>query len=68
MEASHLLKLVTGVETSTRPVRMSGSEGNMANRANLTAAAAAKRVIFRRSSDISSAAVERVDSNAVNNY
>lgn len=42
----HLLKLVTGVDTSTRPARRSGSAGKTVNRSNRTAAAAPKSSIF----------------------
>ena len=44
-----LLKLVTGVEISTRPPRSSGSEGKAVKSNSLRAAAAAKREAFRRS-------------------
>jgi len=42
---SHLLKLVTGVETSTRPVNKSGRPGDV-KRSSRTAAAAANNVAF----------------------
>lgn len=44
-----LLKLVTGVEISTRPVKRSGNEGKLVNRSSLSAAAAPKSRAFRRS-------------------
>jgi hypothetical protein len=40
------LKLVTGVDISTRPVRRFGKDGNVVNRSSLTAAAAPKRSTF----------------------
>lgn len=43
------LKLVTGVDISTRPVRRSGREGNAKKSASLRAAAEVKRMAFRRS-------------------
>ena len=45
----HRLKLVTGVEISTRPVRKAGREGKAKKNANLRAAAEVKRMAFRRS-------------------
>jgi len=42
----HLLKLVTGVDISTRPVRRFGKDGNAVKRSSLTAAAAPKRRAF----------------------
>ena len=48
-----LLKLVTGVEISTRPVKRSGSEGKIKRRMSLTAAAEPKRMAFRLSIAIS---------------
>jgi hypothetical protein len=45
-EMVRLLKLVTGVDTSTRPERRSGSAGKTVNRSSLTAAAAPKRSNF----------------------
>jgi len=42
----HLLKLVTGVEISTRAVKRSGSPGNEVKRRSLTAAAAPKITAF----------------------
>jgi len=45
----HLLKLVTGVEISTRPVSRSGSPGKDVKRRRRTAAAALKRAAFRLS-------------------
>jgi hypothetical protein len=42
----HLLKLVTGVETSTRPARSSGKAGKTVNRRSRTAAAAPKSSAF----------------------
>ena len=47
--ALHRLKLVTGVDISTRPVRRSGREGKAKKRTSLRAAAEVKRVAFRRS-------------------
>jgi hypothetical protein len=38
----HLLKLVTGVDISTRPVRIFGRDGNAVKRSSRTAAAAPK--------------------------
>lgn len=49
----HLLKLVTGVEISTRPVSKSGSPGNEVNSKSRKAAAAPNRAAFRRSTLIS---------------
>ena len=46
------LKLVTGVDISTRPVRRSGREGNAKNRSSLRAVAEPKRSAFRRSMTI----------------
>ena len=48
-DASHRLKLVTGVEISTRPVRRFGREGKAKKSTSLRAAAEVKRVVFRRS-------------------
>ena len=45
----HLLKLVTGVDISTRPVRRSGNEGKAKNRSSLRDVAEAKSRAFRRS-------------------
>jgi hypothetical protein len=45
----HLLKLLTGVEISTRPVKRSGRPGKDVNRSKRTAAAAPKRAAFRLS-------------------
>lgn len=45
----HRLKLVTGVEISTRPVRRSGKEGNARKRTRRTAAAKPKSSAFCRS-------------------
>ena len=42
----HLLKLVTGVDTSTRPARRSGSAGKTVKRSKRTAAAAPKSSSF----------------------
>lgn len=47
-----LLKLVTGVEISTRPVRRSGKEGNPRKRNNRSAEAAPNNAVFRRSMTI----------------
>jgi len=49
---SHLLKLVTGVDTSTRPVNKSGRPGE-AKRRSRTAAAAPNRLAFPLSKFIS---------------
>lgn len=50
MEISiHLLKLVTGVEISARPVRRSGSRGKAEKRKKRRAAAEPKSSTFRRS-------------------
>lgn len=48
---SHRLKLVTGVDISTRPVSRCGSEGNAKNSSSLRAAAVAysRAFSFRRS-------------------
>ena len=43
------LKLVTGVDISTRPVRRSGREGKAKKSMILRAAAEANRIAFRRS-------------------
>lgn len=43
---SHLLKLVTGVEISTRPVKRSGRPGKEVTRRSRTAAAAPNRAAF----------------------
>lgn len=48
-EVLHRLKLVTGVDISTRPVRRSGKEGKAKKSTSLRAAAEVKRVAFRRS-------------------
>lgn len=45
----HLLKLVTRVDISTRPVNKTGREGNAKNRINRSAEAAPKTISFRRS-------------------
>ena len=45
----HRLKLVTGVDISTRPVRRLGREGKAKNRTSLRAAAEVKRKAFRLS-------------------
>jgi hypothetical protein len=44
--SSHLLKLVTGVDISTRAVNKSGRPGKPVNRRSRTAAAAPNRVAF----------------------
>lgn len=44
-----LLKLVTGVDISTRPVNRSGRDGNAKTRSSRTATAAPIMVAFRRS-------------------
>lgn len=46
LTAIHLLKLVTGVDISTRPVNRSGSPGKEVKRRRRRAAAAAKRPAF----------------------
>ena len=46
---AHLLKLVTGDDISTRPVRKSGREGKPAKSTRRIADAAPKRSNFRRS-------------------
>ena len=43
------LKLVTGVDISTRPVRRSGKEGKAKKKMSLKTAAEVKRMAFRRS-------------------
>ena len=43
------LKLVTGVDISTRPVRRSGSEGKAKKNMSLKTAAEVNRMAFRRS-------------------
>ena len=48
-EVLHRLKLVTGVDISTRPVRRAGREGSAKKSTSLRAAAAGKRTPFRRS-------------------
>lgn len=48
-ETLHLLKLVTGVEISTRPVNRSGRPGKEVNSRRRTAAAAPKSAAFRLS-------------------
>ena len=48
-EVLHRLKLVTGVDISTRPVRRLGREGKAKKRTSLRTAAEANRVAFRRS-------------------
>ena len=48
-EVLHRLKLVTGVDISTRPVRRAGREGNAKKSTSLRAAAEVKRTPFRRS-------------------
>jgi len=52
MRDIHLLKLVIGVEISTRPVKNSGKDGKLRNSNNLSAAAAPKIITFRRSMTI----------------
>lgn len=52
LEHSHLLKLLTGVDTSTLEVKRSGSEGNATKRNKRTATAAANRAAFPRSTGI----------------
>lgn len=51
-EVLHRLKLVTGVDISTRPVRRIGREGNAKKSTSLKAAAEVKRMPFRRSMTI----------------
>lgn len=48
----HLLKLLTGVEISTRPVRRSGKEGKPRKRSSRSAEAAPNNAAFRRSMTI----------------
>lgn len=48
----HLLKLVTGVDISTRAVNRSGRPGKEVKRRSRTAAAEANRVTFLRSMSI----------------
>ena len=48
-EVLHRLKLVTGVDISTRPVRSTGNEGKAKNKMSLRAAAELNRIAFRRS-------------------
>ena len=48
-EVLHRLKLVTGVDISTRPVRRLGREGKAKKSTSLRAAAEVKRMAFRRS-------------------
>ena len=48
-EVLHRLKLVTGVDISTRPVRRLGREGKAKKRTSLRTAAEVKRVAFRLS-------------------
>ena len=45
----HRLKLVTGVDISTRPARRSGREGKAKKSKSLSEAAEVKRMAFRRS-------------------
>jgi hypothetical protein len=45
-EGAHRLKLVTGVETSTRPPRRIGNAGKTVNKTSLAAAAAPYRSSF----------------------
>lgn len=63
----HLLKLVTGVEISTRPVRRSGNEGNAVNKSNRRAAAAPKTKAFfcKVSRGIVASSVEETDSTLI---
>jgi len=49
MDSPRRLKLVTGVEISTRPVRRSGKDGRPKKRRRRIADADAKRTAFRRS-------------------
>lgn len=49
---SHRLKLLTGVDTSTRPVNKSGSEGNRTQSSNRKTKAAPKTAAFLRSTDM----------------
>ena len=48
-EVLHRLKLVTGVDISTRPVRRLGREGKAKKSKSLRAVAEVKRMAFRRS-------------------
>ena len=48
-EVLHRLKLVTGVDISTRPVRRSGREGKAKKSKSLRRAAEVKRMAFHRS-------------------
>ena len=48
-EDLHRLKLVTGVDISTRPVRRTGREGKVKKSTSLRAAAEVNRMAFRRS-------------------
>lgn len=49
---SHLLKLLTGVETSTLPVKRSGSEGNRTHRRSRNRTAAPKTAACLRLTSI----------------
>ena len=51
-EVLHRLKLVTGVDISTRPVRRLGREGKVKKSKSLRRAAEVKRMAFRRSKTI----------------
>lgn len=55
---THLLKLVTGVDISTRPVNKFGRPGNEVKRMSRKAAAAPKSAAFRRSIFISNLPIE----------
>ena len=58
------MKLVTGVDISTRPVRRFGKDGKAVNNSNRTAAAAPKRRAFCLSTAIMSGYPRRMSMNA----
>ena len=54
------LKLVTGVDISTRPVRRSGREGKAKKKMSLSTAAEVKRMAFRRSMTMMNVSPDRI--------
>ena len=62
----HLLKLVTGVDISTRAVNKSGRPGKEVKRRSRTAAAEANRVAFLRSTFIVLCAIRKMKQNCMN--
>ena len=62
----HLLKLVTGVDISTRAVNKSGRPGKEVKRRSRTAAAEANRVTFLRSTSIVLCVIQKTKLNCMN--